>query len=417
MVSRFALVTFYIVGMLLFGSLNTITVKVQFTMSSISITGQEKLFRFPWLATFNMFVGMSFALIAQRIVKSLCRRPAVMVPEGSADQLLNVDEHVAKPSSMSYSKKIALLSIPSAFDLAATALCSCGMLFMPASIWQMLRGAEIFFTTLISVIFLKRKLFGFNYLGLFFCVIGVTCVGLSNVWGSDAQPGSDGNRAHVFLGMALVLAGQVVQAAQMVAEEWFITEVDLPEIDIVGYEGFWGLLMMVVIVYPILYCVPGNDNGHLEDPFDALTMLWNSPGLTAVVLTYTFSCAGYNVFGIAITGALSAIHRTMMEASRTLVIWFFGLFVHYAVNSDSMFGEAWTAYSWLEAVGFVFILTGQSIYGEVIKVPCLYYPTCDTEVEHFVSPGSLKNLGSPLPRHEGTSGNDGGAPRKRTLSS
>jgi len=39
-----------------------------------------------------------------------------------------------------------------------------------------------------------------------------------------------------------------VQAAQVIAEEWLMKDVDLPSVQIIGLKGFWGLLMMVVIV-------------------------------------------------------------------------------------------------------------------------------------------------------------------------
>lgn len=36
-----------------------------------------------------------------------------------------------------------------------------------------------------------------------------------------------------------------------------------------------------------------------------------------VVLIYLFSCGTFNITGIAVTGALSAVHRMMLDASRT----------------------------------------------------------------------------------------------------
>ena len=49
--------------------------------------------------------------------------------------------------------------------------------------------------------------------------------------------------------MGMVLLGQVVQAAQVVAEEWLMKGMDLPPMQIVGWEGIWGSLMMILIVY------------------------------------------------------------------------------------------------------------------------------------------------------------------------
>ena len=36
-----------------------------------------------------------------------------------------------------------------------------------------------------------------------------------------------------------------------------------------------------------------------------------------VVIIYLFSCGTFNITGIAVTGALSAVHRMMLDASRS----------------------------------------------------------------------------------------------------
>lgn len=45
---------------------------------------------------------------------------------------------------------------------AGTALGSVGLLYVNPSVWQMLRGMSIIFSAILSIIFLKRKLFVFN---------------------------------------------------------------------------------------------------------------------------------------------------------------------------------------------------------------------------------------------------------------
>ena len=34
--------------------------------------------------------------------------------------------------------------------------------------------------------------------------------------------------------------------------------------EIIGFEGIWGVLVMVVLVYPALWLIPGPDHGHQE---------------------------------------------------------------------------------------------------------------------------------------------------------
>lgn len=54
-----------------------------------------------------------------------------------------------------------------------------------ASSFQMLRGALIIFTGLLSVAFLNRRLKGYEWLGIFFVIAGLLIVGVSDLVGSN----------------------------------------------------------------------------------------------------------------------------------------------------------------------------------------------------------------------------------------
>merc|ERR1719203_1043944 len=119
---------------------------------------------------------------------------------------------------------------------------------------------------------------------------------------------------------------------------------------------------MLIVAFPILTMVPGADFGNmLENEWDTMAMLQSNQTLVSLILVYTFSCATYNMAGIAVTGALSAVHRVMLEAMRTSIVWGFGLFVHYGISSEYSFGEALTPYSWLEVLGFFVLIFGQAV--------------------------------------------------------
>merc|ERR1712194_137579 len=153
--------------------------------------------------------------------------------------------------------------------------------------------------------------------------------------------------------------GQVVQAAQVVAEEWLMKDVDLPSVQIIGFDGFWGVLLMLFVVYPILWLLPGQDGGHVEDPIDTAVMVSNNTLLMTMVFTYLFSCGTFNIAGFQVTAALSATHRMMLDASRTMLIWLFGLYIHYYVDAASKFGEKWNGYSRYQLLGLLILVLGQ----------------------------------------------------------
>jgi hypothetical protein len=171
-------------------------------------------------------------------------------------------------------------------------------------------------------------------------------------------------------------------------------DVDLPSMQIIGWEGIWGSLMMLGIVYPVLWILPGQDHGHQEDLPDTFVMLSNNPQLFVCFMVYLFSCATFNATGIAVTGALSAVHRMMLDASRTTVIWGFGLIVHYYYDPSSPFGEQWTVYSPLQMLGFLVLVVGQATYGAVVRWPGFNYPVA-LKMTPVMSPGAIGMMDLP----------------------
>merc|ERR1712232_45105 len=131
---------------------------------------------------------------------------------------------------------------------------------------------------------------------------------------------------------------------------------------------------MVAVVLPVLYVLPGQDSGSQENTIDSFVMLENSSQLFISWCCLFLSCLIYNLSGIMSTSYLSAVHRVIIEAMRTLVVWFGAVIVHYYVDPQSGFGEALTSYSWIEALGFAIVFVGQLLYGALIKVPGLAYP-------------------------------------------
>jgi len=385
-----------IVGMLLTGTVNTLTMKILFTIKSVDSTGDYALFKKPWFGTLNMLTAMFAVGIVDKVYRMLQGAPT-LVP----------DEYEAladgKPQGRSWSYKVLMVAVPAFLDLLATAFACIGIMYIPASIWQMLRGACIIFSAIFSITFLKRRMHAFNWLGLAIVVVGVVGVGYAGVLSNavshpdDETDGNDDSRpgGGIMFGMAMVLAGQIFQAGQVVAEEFLMKDVDLPAMQIIGWEGAWGTLMMFALVYPALWLIPGEDHGHYEDGWDTWVQLTNSRDLVCCFLIYLSSCALFNATGIAITGALSAVHRMMLDASRTTVIWTFGLIVHI-YNPGALYAEAWTVYSPLQLLGFLVLVAGQAIYGQVIIVPGLKYPV-QTPVPSLKSPSANMNLAVGLP--------------------
>ena len=367
--------TCYILGLLVFGSLNTLTTKIQFEMVSVGIDGESKHFQKPWFGTLTMFLGMCIVLVIHFINVAMRAKKV----DEKRIHLLETGNSAPVESVPSFWMAAKLISIPAILDLVATGLCFIGLLTVPASVSQLMRASMIIFSAILSVTFLKRKLLGYHWFGVFLCTLAIALVGYANMMAATTDSGPvDAHRpsqSMVLFGMALIVLGQIVQASQVVFEEKLLRGYSIEPFHIVGMEGCVGTIAMILIVFPILYLVPGNDAGNTaENLVDTYAMLQNSKSLQYLVLLYVFSVFTYNMSGMLVTYALSAVHRTMLEASRTAVIWIIDLVIHYWIAPSSSYGEVWTVWSWLQLAGFGVLILGQSVYSEIIKVPGFYYP-------------------------------------------
>ncbi len=72
------------------------------------------------------------------------------------------------------------VGVPAVLDLVSSGLNFIGLLYISASVWQMLRGSMIVFSAFLSILFLKRRMYGFNWLGIAVCVL----VLIANISGS-----------------------------------------------------------------------------------------------------------------------------------------------------------------------------------------------------------------------------------------
>lgn len=120
------------------------------------------------------------------------------------------------------------MSIPSIFDLTASALCMMGLVFLDVSIYQMLRGSEIIFVSLMKQQVLGDHLFKFQWVGVAWNVLSVILVGSTALLNSASSAEEDEDEEHArrtvtfaqaLLGIVLVLLGAFVRSQQFVFEE------------------------------------------------------------------------------------------------------------------------------------------------------------------------------------------------------
>ncbi|CAG2054806.1 unnamed protein product, partial [Timema podura] len=193
------------------------------------------------------------------------------------------DEHKLVKGNRSYNP---LFLLPSAMcDMIASSVMYVGLVFTYASSYEMLRGAVIIFVGIFSILFLGRKLVAREWCGIVLVIFGLGLVGLSDfiIHSHSDQDESNSdidkqyNIVEVIFGDVLIVSAQVVAATQFILEEKFVSSLDIPPLQAVGWE--------VLLV----------------------------------------SIAFFNFAGISVTKEMSATTRMVLNSLRTLFIWMVSL--------------------------------------------------------------------------------------------
>lgn len=336
--------------MVLTGSINTISAKWTDRITSVNRQGHEANFNHPFVQADGMFIGEMTCMAAFYILRCWRRRARQGASELSSDS--NPNQNIKFPPLVFY--------LPAVCDMTATSMMYLGLTLTYASSFQMLRGAVIVFTGLLSVGFLGRRLRYFQWLGIVTVLAGLVTVGLSDFMTSgDANTDING----IITGDLLIVMAQVVTATQMVIEEKFLTKYNVPPLLVVGWEGTFGFLTLSLLLVPMYY-IPagqfsGNERGTLEDAIDAFVQIGNNGMLAVSLLLNIGSIAFFNFAGVSVTKDLSATTRMVLDSVRTLVIWVFTLAI------------GWETFQYLQPIGFVVLMVGMMLYNDVLILPFL----------------------------------------------
>ena len=137
-------------------------------------------------------------------------------------------------------------------------------------------------------------------------------------------------------------------------------DIPAPPLLLIGMEGFWGTVFCLLVVYPLVYYLPGDDHGSYEDPWNTWYMICNNTTIQIAFGVYFFSIFFYNFFAVLVTFLLNSVWHAILDNFRPITVWMADLVIFYCVTQA--LGEAWTAYSWVQVTGMVVLLYGTAIY-------------------------------------------------------
>ncbi|PIA13069.1 hypothetical protein COEREDRAFT_83747 [Coemansia reversa NRRL 1564] len=382
-------------GMLVTGTANTLLTKLQDKQCVRNCddpdTSNHEHFEQPVWQTLNMFYGEMLCLVLLYLVNwKRCSDIAASAPDGyepladeSADTGSdNIAEDIPTTDALPVVTTSDVLSspgpkpigasanlwmwIPATCDLLGTTLMNVGLFFTSASVYQMLRGAVVIFSSLFSVVFLGHRLERFQVISLAMVVTGVTIVGMSHIISPPINAYehlhagtkvADHEALKAALGVALVLGAQVFTATQFVVEEKIIRRYNITPLRAVGLEGAFGALTIMAAV-PVLHLAIGRSHpgGYFDAP-EGFRQIVENPSIWQITIFTMLSIAMFNYFGLSVTRHLSATSRATIDTCRTLFIWMTSLAL------------GWESFNWMQVAGFIILVYGTFIYNRVISLP------------------------------------------------
>lgn len=336
--------------MLTTGSINTLSAKWAdlFKAKGCEENAEELPFSHPFLQAVGMFLGEFCCLAVFHLL--LCQDKRRPIPQMNPGQSFN-----------------PLLFFPPAMcDMTATSIMYVALNMTSASSFQMLRGAVIIFTGLLSVAFLGRKLIVSQWVGILITILGLIIVGLA-----DFLSGSgDASRklSDIITGDLLIIMAQIIAAVQMVLEEKFVYKHDVHPLKAVGTEGLFGFFVLSFLLIPMYFIPVGSfsDNPRqvLEDALHAFCQIGHQPLILLALLGNTVSIAFFNFAGISVTKEISATTRMVLDSLRTLVIWVVSLALK------------WETFHGLQVLGFIVLLLGTALYNGLHRPLLARLPCC-----------------------------------------
>lgn len=140
-----------------------------------------------------------------------------------------------------------------------------------------------------------------------------------------------------------------------VYEEKILKEYRIQVLEIVGWEGVWGIFITSIFIVAF-YFIPGEDFGSAENPIQASLQLIHSKELIVSMLISSLVIGPFNYFGTSLTKYASAMHRCLVDASRMCIVWF----VSMCCN--------WESFKTNQAMGYLLIIVGNLLYYGIISL-------------------------------------------------
>ena len=221
-------------------------------------------FSHSWFLNLIMFIGESMGIPVYYILfkKKEENKPLLIVAKKDEDEEKKEEEKegekgVPTPDEEEEEKKPEinkfLLAIRAFTDTCSTGLANIGLILLPASIYQMLKGSLIIMTFLMSKFYIKNKHILDHYIAIPVSTLGVILVGLS-AYMNAAEDEEKGNKdasdaSQTLLGIILMLLAMFILSIQFCFDEYFMRKYKCHPLICIGYQGVFGFFINLFLCF------------------------------------------------------------------------------------------------------------------------------------------------------------------------
>ena len=357
--------------MILTGSVNTIFNKILQKLYGKGIIFEQH----HWIITFGMFLGelVSIFFYIYVVIKRKQGKDEKLVeskPDEEAGETAPPEEEKENKPQIPTNFFFCITAL---CDLTATTINTFGLTYLTTSMFQMMRGLELFFVCLWSKIFLKNPIYRHQILGVGTLIFGLSLVGLNSILFDKNKEVAK----NPVVGIILLSTSQLFTSTEYIIQEKFIKNYDVHPFQLVGFEGLWGSIMygILLAIFQVVSCDDWSDTlregicftndekeSYIEDTRFAFQQMWDNKNLLVVYIFYVVSIALYNIVGINLTKLVSSTARAVVDTVRTVFIWAFFLFVTPVEGTKEDFHI-------LQFIGFIFLVCGTLVYNEIVTLP------------------------------------------------
>ena len=277
--------------MIITGSINTIFNKILQKLVGKGIIFEQH----HWIITFGMFAGEFVSIFFYLYIVIKRKKEDSENNDNLVDSRNDKEDEAGDTPRPQKEKKNPpvptnfFFIITAGCDLLATTINTFGLTYLTTSMFQMMRGLELFFVCLWSKVILKNKIYSHQYLGVGTLIFGLSLVGLNSLLFNNTEVAK--NPA---VGMILLSTSQFFSSTEYIIQEKFIKYYDVHPFQLVGFEGLWGVCMytILLVIFQFVSCddwsetlregicfTNDEDKSYIEDSIFAFKQMWDNKNL------------------------------------------------------------------------------------------------------------------------------------------